>query len=318
MKRIMKTLLVTLCIASAQINAATVSPFDGLMLSSTDPLFTQKEATGLPDQAGTTRDYRHIISNRTAAIAPSVDLLSQFITMNDSVKNQNEYCKNLVKGTAQTPNHSIKLDYASGFSSTINANSLTRLFDDNAVILGAYNPTNFISIVKFDIIQRILRVFFSRVALLASTYSGSFDGSLIANAEQTAFTSSDPLSELYNHILGQVDKDSTIPDKTGAKRYIVASGLLLKTDFLSSRTPKAAAPTSHARKTAPTKETYSAWRALPLAAAVGAYWYLSRQMGALDTDTYHLAGSPEEIVLVSAVSGGVGLAVKKIKEMLFG
>jgi hypothetical protein len=41
-------------------------------------------------------------------------------------------------------------------------------------------------------------------------------------------------------------------------------------------------------------------------------------MGALDTDTYHLAGSPEEIVLVSAVSGGVGLAVKKIKEMLFG
>lgn len=326
MKTNKNIILSTIALVAMALTAQAAAPaptFDGLMFTDRDPLQAAKRAVTsfiIPDRDPATRwDYNFAIRSNASCVA--LAFAQRFCAISPPGREEAVLEHYLYEEPAVAASTFALLDsFVGQFYSTIDRTALNVVFDTIETTLNANRlgytdriPAALKLVAKFDVIQRVLRVLFMRLPGMAIKYETSFPTCLTIGPRTNMFIKHataerlDPLSQLYNHILSEVDKDTNLvpaDKKADVKKYIADSAKALKYDFLNTAACHPASRTTLSLG----KRVVRA--AIPIASALATGYYCLAHLSSPDTRTE--AGDILVAGLLSATAHYIGNKIKNV------
>ncbi len=301
MKKLLMYLLSGTLFFSNSFAAAALTPVQqmrenslGLISKPSDPLNNVKDRCVYQKSPAEQKKYAFYIQEK--AFGKMTSFLTALLTNTNSA-----FVNSVLKGEAKTT--AVVIDeYAAssimGLSTALQAEFNTRAREEHAI--GATIPS---VVVAFDIIQFMLNYTFEAVPNFAQRYSQDHHAILTKKSTDQGFTSTDPLSRLYNYMIEQA---IGFAEADQVKAYIINCARDTQTRYLSGHT------TTTARRSAPRRSIGSAIRSkLYLAAPIIyggflAYDYFTRPEPCLASSNPALGSMSKEIeatVNVAVVAG---------------
>ncbi len=253
------TSMLTAAAATANINTKVFSAMLKNQGDNIDPLFAQKLTLGNTDGKPTT--YARGVQLTAAGImGQQLPLFMEIAAPTETSKKQ-EFLQGFF--TYNLARHAVTENYTQYFipqdgcfsqSLQIVFNSLqdqsANLLQGDLVYTGAVNA----AVQAFDIIQYMLNCYFDGLKTLAQQYCLDHTTRLVFNTATKRFTSTDPLSILYNHMIAALP--ASLAEKDAVIRYISKCAQDCNKRYLIPAAPSIARTAAY--KTGKTIKSYAA------------------------------------------------------------